>query len=60
MRTLFLVGGAALVGGFLYHRYIKGTLVEEKPGMGLDDVAFAATVAGSFWLLHKFTPKLGS
>jgi hypothetical protein len=59
MRTLPLVAVAALVGGFVFNRWIKGTLVEEKPGFGMDDLAFAATVAGSFYLLHRFVPKGG-
>lgn len=62
MRTLVLVGASALIGGMLFNRFLadhgEGTgMVPVAPGFGMDDVAHAAAVAGTFYVLHRFAPR---
>lgn len=56
MKTFLVVAAASIVGGYAFNRFIAGRFVEQAEGFGLDDVAHAATVAGTFYLLWRFTP----
>lgn len=57
MRTLVIVMAAALVGGYAYNKWVS-PLVPHSDGFGIDDIAFAGTVAAAFYVGHKVARKV--
>lgn len=57
MRTLVLVGIAAIAGGIAYNKWVAPN-IPHSDGFGLDDIAFGATIAGAFYVGHKLARKV--
>lgn len=60
VKGILLLTGAVLAGKFIAERFILkpagGTsgFIEVSDGFGLDDIAFAATIAGTVILAKRF------
>lgn len=58
-RTLVTVA-AVMLGNIVFEKFIaktddnSGGFIQVAPGIGLDDVARAATIVGALFLSHKF------